>query len=404
MTRSPEQKTSAAPGAADEQMLNGLTRAETDATASVMGLVHPAAPGSSRALRAASEETPCPVAGAAPTEQQRPLALHPLDALLPEICQLLDTAREDFKLRGLWSEWDQSVRDRITAYNLSKCCTFPHLAAVPREPTPAMLDAGLACHDGSAAPEEDLAAAWRAMVDAAIAGPTVNALAARSYGARPDHPSDAAQPTNAAPADITRWTEGRDELTGDALEDALLRAYADSCAARTDKGPWHVRVTGEGVVYIESDDFDYDASLRLTGNFGGVANRKVYAEQIAAQLNAAAPAAAGMPQPVAWIEHHKGGDNLSWETVDHPYAKATPLYTTPATAASEVAQDAARVTLPIDTLWKAWSALEALWGHTKNNYQIAGPNWCAQLAIQDLRSVLQGAGVDIAALQGERHV
>ena len=30
--------------------------------------------------------------------------------------------------------------------------------------------------------------------------------------------------------------------------------------------------------------------------------------------------------PAAWIEHHKGGDNLNWESVDHPYAKATPLY------------------------------------------------------------------------------
>jgi hypothetical protein len=45
---------------------------------------------------------------------------HPLDLLLPEICQLLDTCGEDFKLRGLWTEWDQSVRDRITAYNLNK--------------------------------------------------------------------------------------------------------------------------------------------------------------------------------------------------------------------------------------------------------------------------------------------
>jgi hypothetical protein len=84
-------------------------------------------------------------------------------------------------------------------------------------------------------------------------------------------------------------------------------------------------------------------------------------------------------------------------------SKDSPL-ATPPTPASEVAQDAARVTVSIDTLWKAWSALEALWGHTKNNYQIAGPNWCAQRAIQDLRSVLQGAGVDVAALtQGERH-
>jgi hypothetical protein len=33
-------------------------------------------------------------------------------------------------------------------------------------------------------------------------------------------------------------------------------------------------------------------------------------------------------EPVAWIEHHKGGDNLNWEQVNHPYSKATPLYTT----------------------------------------------------------------------------
>ena len=34
-------------------------------------------------------------------------------------------------------------------------------------------------------------------------------------------------------------------------------------------------------------------------------------------------------EPLAWIEHHKGGDNLNWEEVNHSYAKATPLYTTP---------------------------------------------------------------------------
>ena len=31
-------------------------------------------------------------------------------------------------------------------------------------------------------------------------------------------------------------------------------------------------------------------------------------------------------EPVAWIEHHKGGDNLVW---DDPSGKRTPLYTTP---------------------------------------------------------------------------
>jgi hypothetical protein len=34
-------------------------------------------------------------------------------------------------------------------------------------------------------------------------------------------------------------------------------------------------------------------------------------------------------EPVAWIEHHKGGDNLEW---DNPGGKCTPLYTTPPAA------------------------------------------------------------------------
>ena len=34
-------------------------------------------------------------------------------------------------------------------------------------------------------------------------------------------------------------------------------------------------------------------------------------------------------EPVAWIEHHKGGDNLEWE---NPGGKCTPLYTTPPAA------------------------------------------------------------------------
>ncbi len=45
---------------------------------------------------------------------------HPLDALLPEICQLIDACKADWQRQGCWSEWDQSVRDRITAYNLSR--------------------------------------------------------------------------------------------------------------------------------------------------------------------------------------------------------------------------------------------------------------------------------------------
>jgi hypothetical protein len=38
---------------------------------------------------------------------------------------------------------------------------------------------------------------------------------------------------------------------------------------------------------------------------------------------------APVQEPVAWIEHHKGGDNLEW---DNPGGKCTPLYTTPPAA------------------------------------------------------------------------
>jgi hypothetical protein len=46
--------------------------------------------------------------------------LRQLEALLPEICQLIDACRTDWIARDCWSAWDQSVRDRITAYNLLK--------------------------------------------------------------------------------------------------------------------------------------------------------------------------------------------------------------------------------------------------------------------------------------------
>lgn len=52
-------------------------------------------------------------------------------------------------------------------------------------------------------------------------------------------------------------------------------------------------------------------------------------------LDAARSASAA---PVAYIEHHKGGDNLTWEPVDHPYAKATPLYKAPRTESAPPSQ------------------------------------------------------------------
>lgn len=61
-------------------------------------------------------------------------------------------------------------------------------------------------------------------------------------------------------------------------------------------------------VITELDQQQYDALVRDAMLYRSLARRAV---------------------PAAWIEHHKGGDNLNWERVDHPYAKATPLYKLP---------------------------------------------------------------------------
>jgi hypothetical protein len=46
------------------------------------------------------------------------------------------------------------------------------------------------------------------------------------------------------------------------------------------------------------------------------------------RLNKALAAARELRElkPVAWIENHKAGQNISWSQDDLPYAKATPLY------------------------------------------------------------------------------
>ena len=51
-------------------------------------------------------------------------AVHPLDALLPELCQLLDAFKREAESNGEgWTEWDESVRVRlrqvIADYNLA---------------------------------------------------------------------------------------------------------------------------------------------------------------------------------------------------------------------------------------------------------------------------------------------
>ena len=53
-------------------------------------------------------------------------------------------------------------------------------------------------------------------------------------------------------------------------------------------------------------------------------DRDRFARAIEARVNAQWAAMIG--EPVAWIEHHKAGDNLNWDEVNHPYAKASPLY------------------------------------------------------------------------------
>ena len=50
-----------------------------------------------------------------------------------------------------------------------------------------------------------------------------------------------------------------------------------------DKGPWTVSADGRE---IESDDFAHDVILRVTGDFYSDEQRKAYAENLAAKLNA----------------------------------------------------------------------------------------------------------------------
>lgn len=40
-------------------------------------------------------------------------------SLLTDITQILDVVRQEWSAENSWSEWDQSVRDRITAFLLN---------------------------------------------------------------------------------------------------------------------------------------------------------------------------------------------------------------------------------------------------------------------------------------------
>lgn len=64
-----------------------------------------------------------PLLAARPSEPSAPVAAaegqHPLDAMLPDICQLIDSVKAEWQSQGCWSERDQSVRQRIADYNTS---------------------------------------------------------------------------------------------------------------------------------------------------------------------------------------------------------------------------------------------------------------------------------------------
>lgn len=80
---------------------------------------------------------------------------------------------------------------------------------------------------------------------------------------------------------------------------------------------WNLAGNDEAIAFYKLSDPDKVRAAFIDGLNRGVV------------LARAAVPAVQPQEPVAWIEHHKGGDNLSWEQVNHPYAKATPLYAAP---------------------------------------------------------------------------
>jgi len=98
------------------------------------------------------------------------------------------------------------------------------------------------------------------------------------------------------------------------MSDSVRTVSADILAPGYD-----VRVTGLAVASNGSSTFGSESSLVTIQDEGG--GEFIEIEQ------PAAPA----PEPVAWIEHHKAGDNLLW---DEPGGKKTSLYAHPAPVAA----------------------------------------------------------------------
>ena len=97
----------------------------------------------------------------------------------------------------------------------------------------------------------------------------------------------------------------------------------------------------ESLDLVENEHFHADAMYRdYPSRRGDIDRLKAEADLHDAAITALEVALAqpATVEPLAWIEHHKAGDNLNWEPVDHPYAKATPLCACAATQPSQPVQ------------------------------------------------------------------
>ncbi len=54
-----------------------------------------------------------------------------------------------------------------------------------------------------------------------------------------------------------------------------------------EKGSWVVSDWRNSRIAIQSDDFEFDAALEVSGNFESVEMKRAYAEEICRRLNAA---------------------------------------------------------------------------------------------------------------------
>lgn len=69
---------------------------------------------------------------------------------------------------------------------------------------------------------------------------------------------------------------------------ALLCAPASEVAS-PDKGPWQVDEWSGGRVVLQSDDFEHDVALEISGDFGTPERKLAYAQALAAWMNAHLP-------------------------------------------------------------------------------------------------------------------